>query len=78
MLYANLLLSVLYHIVMEMKIREACLQTGTFIYKAGVLGYKWDSRVTIYLRITKNENQCLIYNRPIPPTGVMWNDLVNW
>ncbi len=26
----------------------------------------------------KNENQCLIYNRPIPSTGVMWNDLVDW
>ena len=48
-------------IVMEMKIRESCLQSGTFIYKPGisvtkqdfiykwgVLGYKWDSRVTIY------------------------------
>lgn len=46
--YANLLLNVLYHIVMEMKIRESCLQTGTFIYKWGFLGYKWDSWVTIY------------------------------
>lgn len=28
--------------------------------------------------IIKNENQCLIYSRPIPSTGVMWSDLVNW
>ena len=61
MSYTNLLLNVLYHIVMEMKILESCLQTGlsftnresrlqnrTFIYKVGVLVYKWDSRVTIY------------------------------
>ena len=42
MLYANLLLSVLYHIVMEMKIRESCLQTGTFIYKPGISVTKQD------------------------------------
>lgn len=30
------------------------------------------------IRITKNENQCLIYDRSIPSTGVMWNDLVDW
>lgn len=30
------------------------------------------------IRITRNENQCLIYNRSIPSTGVMWNDLVDW
>ena len=28
---------------------ESRLQNRTFIYKWGVLGYKWDSRVTIYL-----------------------------
>ena len=28
LLYANLLLSILYHIVMEMKIWESCLQSG--------------------------------------------------
>ena len=42
MLYANLLLNVLYHIVMEMKIRESCLQTGTFIYKLGISVTKQD------------------------------------
>lgn len=42
MSYANLLLNVLYHIVMEMKIRESCLQTGTFIYKPGILVTKQD------------------------------------
>ena len=42
MLYANLLLSVLYHIVMEMKIRESCLQIGTFIYKPGISVTKQD------------------------------------
>ena len=28
--------------------RESRLQNRTFIYKRGFLGYKWDSRVTIY------------------------------
>ena len=32
----------LYHIVMEMKIRESCLQTGTFIYKPGISVTKQD------------------------------------
>lgn len=40
--YANLLLNVLYHIVIEMKIRESCLQTGIFIYKPGILVTKQD------------------------------------
>ena len=34
--------SELYHIVMEMKIRESCLQTGTFIYKPGISITKQD------------------------------------
>ena len=38
----NLLLNVLYHIVMEMKIRESSLQTGTFIYKPGISVTKQD------------------------------------
>lgn len=38
----------------------------------------FDDALNNDIRITKNENQCLIYNRPIPPTGVMWNDLVDW
>ena len=36
MSYADLLLNVLYHIAIEMKIRESCLQTGNFIYKPGI------------------------------------------
>jgi len=27
---------------------DFALQTGTFIYQEGVLGYKWDFQVTIY------------------------------
>ena len=42
MLYANLLLNVLYHIEIEMKIRESCLQTGNFIYKPGISVTKQD------------------------------------
>ena len=42
MLYANLLLNVLYHIEIEMKIRESCLQTGNFIYKPGISLTKQD------------------------------------
>ena len=42
MSYANLLLNVLYHIVIEMNIREFCLQTGTFIYKPGISVTKQD------------------------------------
>lgn len=38
----------------------------------------FDDALNNDIRITKNENQCLIYNRPIPSTGVMWNDLVDW
>jgi len=41
-LYANLLLNVLYHIEIEMKIRESCLQTGNFIYKPGISLTKQD------------------------------------
>ena len=42
LLYANLLLNVLYHIEIEMKIRESCLQTGNFIYKPGISVTKQD------------------------------------
>ena len=41
-MYANLLLNVLYHIEIEMKIRESCLQTGNFIYKPGISLTKQD------------------------------------
>jgi len=36
------LLNVLYHIEIEMKIRESCLQTGNFIYKPGISLTKQD------------------------------------
>lgn len=38
----------------------------------------FDDALNNDIRITRNENQCLIYNRPIPSHGVMWNDLVEW
>lgn len=38
----------------------------------------FDDALNNDIRITKNENQCLVYNRPIPSTGVMWSDLVDW
>ena len=46
MLYANLLLNVLYHIQIRMKIRESCLQTGIFIYKQGF----WVTKQDFYLQ----------------------------
>lgn len=30
------------------------------------------------ISIIKNEEYCLVYDKPIPITGLMWNDLVNW
>ena len=36
------MLNVLYHIEIEMKIRESCLQTGNFIYKPGISLTKQD------------------------------------
>jgi very-short-patch-repair endonuclease len=30
------------------------------------------------IRITKNEDKVLIYDRPIPPTGLRWRDLRDW
>lgn len=41
--------------------RESRLQNRIFIYKEGVLGYKGDSRVTIYLRIKRKKYLQLIY-----------------
>lgn len=38
----------------------------------------FDDALNNDIRITRNENQCLIYDRAIPSTGVMWSDLVNW
>lgn len=42
MLYANLLLNVLYHINVRMKIREFYLQNGILIYKMGISVTKQD------------------------------------
>lgn len=30
------------------------------------------------IRITKNENECLVYNRSISSNGLMWSELVDW
>lgn len=38
----------------------------------------FDDALNNDIRITRNENQCLVYNRSIPSSGVMWNDLVEW
>ena len=38
----------------------------------------FDDALNNDIRITRNENHCLIYNRSIPSSGVMWNDLVEW
>lgn len=38
----------------------------------------FDDALNNDIRITKNEEHCLIYNRSIPSGGVMWNDLVEW
>ena len=38
----------------------------------------FDDALNNDIRITKNESQCLIYNRSIPAGGVMWDDLVDW
>ena len=38
----------------------------------------FDDALNNDIRITRNEDQCLIYNKPIPTNGVMWNELVSW
>ncbi|WP_066309186.1 hypothetical protein [Bacillus sp. FJAT-29814] len=30
------------------------------------------------IKIVKNEKNCLVYDLPIPSTGLLWNDLVKW
>ncbi|MGG0476196.1 hypothetical protein ABEY96_28880 [Priestia aryabhattai] len=30
------------------------------------------------IKVVKNEDNCLIYEQPIPSTGLFWDDLVNW
>ena len=38
----------------------------------------FDDALNNDIRITKNADQCLIYDRPISSNGLMWNDLVQW
>ena len=38
----------------------------------------FDDALNNNIRITKNADQCLIYDRPIPADGVKWNKLVEW
>ena len=38
----------------------------------------FDDALNNDIRITRYENHCLKYNRSIPSSGVMWNDLVEW
>ena len=40
--------------------RESRLQNRTFIYKRGLLGYKWDSRVTIYPIALNHNSICTL------------------
>ena len=38
----------------------------------------FDDALNNDIRITKNADQCLIYDRPIPAGGLKWNELVDW
>lgn len=38
----------------------------------------FDDALNNDIRITKNASQCLIYNRAIPQSGLMWSELVAW
>lgn len=38
----------------------------------------FDDALNNDIRITKNADKCLIYDRPISSNGLMWNDLVQW
>ena len=38
----------------------------------------FDDALNNDVRITNNEDQCLIYYRPIPSDGLKWNALVEW
>ncbi len=38
----------------------------------------FDDALNNDIRILKNEDQCLIYDRPIPVNGLMWGELVGW
>ena len=38
----------------------------------------FDDALNNDIRITRNADQCLIYDYPIPQNGLMWDELVNW
>lgn len=38
----------------------------------------FDDALNNDIRITKNADQCLIYDRAIPQNGLMWSELVKW
>lgn len=38
----------------------------------------FDDALNNDIRITRNADQCLIYDKPIPADGVKWNDLIEW
>ena len=69
------------------KIFYQCLSTKTGVkgdvkniifaarYKPEIV---FDDALNNDIRITKNAEQCLIYNRAISSNGLMWNDLVQW
>lgn len=38
----------------------------------------FDDALNNDIRITRNSDQCLIYDNPIPTDGVKWNELVDW
>lgn len=38
----------------------------------------FDDALNNDIRITRNEDQCLIYDQPIPQNGLMWSELVTW
>jgi len=38
----------------------------------------FDDSISNDIRITKNEEYCLVYDSPIPQTGLRWADLVTW
>ena len=40
--------------------QESRLQNRTFIYKWGVLGYKWDSQLTIYPNALNHNSICTL------------------
>lgn len=37
-----------------------------------------DDSVSNNIRIVKNAEHCLVYDRPIPQSGLLWRDLIGW